>query len=345
MNKKVISACLAAAAAMIMVPSIPAQASTSITSQAVKWAKETAADDSHGYSQSNRWGNPDYDCSSFVISAYKSTGLNVNGANSTSDMVSCLKKSGFTYYSASEMSLSSGSSKLKKGDILWRNGHTELYVGNGKLAGAHRDYSGGAGDPSGKEINVKAYNSSYNWSGVLRYDGDGNVSEEESEYENGYYIVDVDTFLAVRTSATASSKKIASLDDGTVVKVKDVSGTWGKITVNGQTGWISLRFCDEFPVASTEEVAKPSSTKITKVSVSDGYVKVKWKKVSKISGYKVIYKNTTESKKTKAKTVNANYKIATTEGDQYKISVKPYLTIDGKTYYGKASATKTITAE
>ena len=40
---------------------------------AVQWAIRIANDDSHGYSQEYaiRWGNPDYDCSSFVISAYK----------------------------------------------------------------------------------------------------------------------------------------------------------------------------------------------------------------------------------------------------------------------------------
>ena len=49
-----------------------------IIEKAVKWARNIAADNSHGYSQANRWG-PDYDCSSFVTQAYRSAGLNIGG--------------------------------------------------------------------------------------------------------------------------------------------------------------------------------------------------------------------------------------------------------------------------
>ena len=45
-----------------------------IIEKALKWAKDTAKDNTHGYSQANRWG-PDYDCSSFIISAYEQAGL------------------------------------------------------------------------------------------------------------------------------------------------------------------------------------------------------------------------------------------------------------------------------
>ena len=39
------------------------------TTSWVEWAKNIAADDSHGYSQPRRTGNPDYDCSSLVYYA------------------------------------------------------------------------------------------------------------------------------------------------------------------------------------------------------------------------------------------------------------------------------------
>ena len=42
----------------------------SIKDKAVQWVIGVAEDNSHGYDQSSRWG-PDYDCSSFVISAFK----------------------------------------------------------------------------------------------------------------------------------------------------------------------------------------------------------------------------------------------------------------------------------
>ncbi|MFR8905050.1 MAG: hypothetical protein ACLVHS_14945 [Blautia wexlerae] len=40
------------------------------TEKAVTWAIEIANDPAHGYDQDNRWG-PDYDCSSLVISAWR----------------------------------------------------------------------------------------------------------------------------------------------------------------------------------------------------------------------------------------------------------------------------------
>ena len=43
---------------------------SSVADLAVQWAIMMANDQSHGYDQGSRWG-PDYDCSSFVISAYK----------------------------------------------------------------------------------------------------------------------------------------------------------------------------------------------------------------------------------------------------------------------------------
>ena len=42
---------------------------------AVQWAVNTANDNSHGYSQTSRGGNPDYDCSSFVIAAWANAGV------------------------------------------------------------------------------------------------------------------------------------------------------------------------------------------------------------------------------------------------------------------------------
>ena len=47
-----------------------------VIEKAVEWAVATANDNSHGYSQVDRWG-PDYDCSSFVIQAYEQAGVPV----------------------------------------------------------------------------------------------------------------------------------------------------------------------------------------------------------------------------------------------------------------------------
>ena len=60
---------------MAIIPANSLNVTTATIEKAVKWAENTAADDSHGYSQYNRWGNPDYDCASFVISAFRSAGF------------------------------------------------------------------------------------------------------------------------------------------------------------------------------------------------------------------------------------------------------------------------------
>ncbi len=133
---------------------------------AVRWAINVANDDSHGYSQDVRWG-PDYDCSSFVISAFKAAGFNVGDAVYTGNMKSELTKHGFVW--------STNLSNLRRGDILLVHNssrqHTELYLGNGKNVGAHIAETGGiygrAGDQTGEEICIDAYYDAP-WQGFLR---------------------------------------------------------------------------------------------------------------------------------------------------------------------------------
>ena len=43
-------------------------------------------------------------------------------------------------YSSNGYVGSVGSVELQPGDILWRSGHVELYIGNNKRAGAHTHY-------------------------------------------------------------------------------------------------------------------------------------------------------------------------------------------------------------
>lgn len=140
-----------------------------IVERYVKWAIDTANDDSHGYSQANRWG-PDYDCSSFVCASLLAAGFPDSGASWTGNMRSCLRKVGFTWYK--------GTAKLKRGDIMLVHNnarqHTEIYLGNGLLVGAHISENGTiygkAGDQTGREICIGKY---YNapWQGYLRFTG------------------------------------------------------------------------------------------------------------------------------------------------------------------------------
>lgn len=145
-----------------------------IPQTAVQWAIKTAQDQRHGYSQQNRWGNPDYDCSSFVLSAYKSAGVNIGNATYTGNMRSELLKHGFSDVTK-DVNLNTQKG-LKAGDILlWHdsgtNGHTAMYIGDSMIAHARGQSYGSpqAGD-QGTEIAVCPYYRG-KWQYVLRYTG------------------------------------------------------------------------------------------------------------------------------------------------------------------------------
>ena len=154
--------------------------------KAVKWAIGIANDNSHGYDQANRWGNPDYDCSSLVITAFEKAGIKMKsaGATYTGNMYSAARSLGFADVT-NGINLGNGKG-LKRGDILLnRKNHTAMYVGNGKVVQASSNEKGGIrggkpGDQTGKEINVSSYQN-YPWNDVLRFvkkykDGIGRIS-------------------------------------------------------------------------------------------------------------------------------------------------------------------------
>ena len=104
-----------------------------IPESALKWAKGIAADQSHGYSQQNRYG-PDYDCSSLVLSSYKQAGVPIdfNVVCYTGNMQGLLQY-GFKDVT-SQVNLNTGNG-LQPGDVLWyhisgTNGHTAMYAGS-----------------------------------------------------------------------------------------------------------------------------------------------------------------------------------------------------------------------
>lgn len=131
-----------------------------VIDQAVNWALQIASDDSHKYSQSTRWG-PNYDCSSFVISAYQQAGVNVknSGASYTGNMYPAFTVCGFKDVTSS-CNLSSGAG-LKKGDVLLnKQNHAALVQKDGGVTVEARGTSYGI-------VSGVAYRN-YPWDCVLR---------------------------------------------------------------------------------------------------------------------------------------------------------------------------------
>lgn len=87
-------------------------------------AVRIADDNRYTYSQANRYGEFQYDCSSLVARLYKKY-FDFDAPTTTAG-----------YGSAYNIG-KDGSVELKPGDVLWRPGHVEIYIGNGLQVGAH----------------------------------------------------------------------------------------------------------------------------------------------------------------------------------------------------------------
>ena len=118
-------------------------------------AVRMALDESIGYSQIHRCLNPDVDCSSMVHYSLLNTGYNIpNGwPLTTYNEEPVLRGAGFSMRTYTNVT------DLQAGDILLRDGHTEIYLGNGKTVGAHGDenndiYGYKTGDQTGHEVCV-----------------------------------------------------------------------------------------------------------------------------------------------------------------------------------------------
>lgn len=153
---------------------------------AVRWCLSIAEDNSHGYSQINRWG-PDYDCSSLIITAYQKAGIPVKdaGATYTMNMQQAFQKCGFKVVPNWNKVTGAG---LIRGDVVLNyTHHVEMYLGNNQLVKASQDEYGGItginpGDQTSKEITTSGYYN-YPWDVALRY---SNQTEEYTGSETSF---------------------------------------------------------------------------------------------------------------------------------------------------------------
>ena len=151
--------------------------SIEVIQKAVKWAYDIANGPKHGYDQILRWGN-DYDCSSFVISAYENAGvpLREKGATYTGNMREVMLKYGFE--DVTRIVNFARGTGLLYGDVLLNpKHHTAIYAGNGfeieaSINENKRTTGGLTGDQTGKEILIRNYRD-YPWNYCLRFAGVG----------------------------------------------------------------------------------------------------------------------------------------------------------------------------
>ena len=133
----------------------------SVVEDAIQWCIMIANDETHGYDQENRTG-PDYDCSSLMYTAFINAGVQLGRIGSTATMHDDFDSTnGFQL-----IYIDDDGADIDvpiRGDVLWRRGHTELYLGNYQTVGAHNNEFGGimggqTGDQTGDEISVRPWN-------------------------------------------------------------------------------------------------------------------------------------------------------------------------------------------
>ncbi len=194
-------------------------------------AEHIAEHDAHGYSQPNRnghgvesltfsdgtpygihWG--DYDCSEMARTCAETAGLVSPSTHMwTGNEDAVLKAAGFK-----EVALRN----KRRGDILWKTGHTGIYLGGGMMADAHGDEWGGItgpreGDQTGREIEVRPV-SSCSWERCYRPPAGefGVEARLEPSIERG---VDVSNWHgadgAAAIAGTACGFAIAKASEGT----------------------------------------------------------------------------------------------------------------------------------
>lgn len=98
----------------------------------------------------------------------------------------------------------------------------------------------------GKEKNYCSSQSFYGYIYVLNTSSSSTSSSSKTTKttKTGTYKTNTGSdWLNLRKSASTSSSIIGIIPNGTKLKVTSVSGSWGKTTYKGKTGWVALQYC------------------------------------------------------------------------------------------------------
>lgn len=187
-----------------------------------------ALDPEHGYSQVNRDGDPDFDCSSLVLHCLSVAGIDARGkgATYTGNMYSALKKCGFEVVDGDG----------EKGDIyLTPQKHVLIYIGDKTVCHAVADENGKAkgtksGDQTGREIIMEVVNNLDSYKYHLRLKG--GATGKKGVVANCHY-------LNMRKGASKTSEIVRVLSKGQVFDVVKEGKDWTQIDVFGKIGFIN----------------------------------------------------------------------------------------------------------
>lgn len=137
--------------------------------KAVKYMEDIANDNTHGYAQDHRNGDPDYDCSSLVGTALNVAGFNVSKGSTTRNLYQQMINCGFK-----EIPIDA---PRKRGDVFLSVGHhVVMCTDSDNIVHASLNENGGIkngqpGDQTGKEICIRSYyNHKNGWTYHLRYE-------------------------------------------------------------------------------------------------------------------------------------------------------------------------------
>lgn len=116
----------------------------------------------------------DYDCSESVRMCYAAAGV-LPWGYWDSYMWTGIERDVLTRHGFAEINVSSAA-KMRRGDVLLKSGHTEMYLGDGLQAGARGNEWGGIsggkkGDQTGRELSEGPYRGTAQWETAFRYFG------------------------------------------------------------------------------------------------------------------------------------------------------------------------------
>lgn len=182
--------------------------------------------DAHGYSQPNRAGDGttetitlsdgstvrlhggDYDCSELVRQCYECAG--VLGGYWDDYMWTGNEDEILTAHGFKRVGLSD----IVRGDVLWRSGHTAIYLGGGKIGEAHHgDYAGGLsgrkGDQDGTEVRIETYYAS-SWTMAYHFPEPGGNEDESEVFEVQKTVTVQSHTLNVRDAPSVTTGKVVA---------------------------------------------------------------------------------------------------------------------------------------